>query len=182
MLKVAVLASTRGTTFQGLLAKEIPGVEFVCLLSNKKDNFALERAAAADIPAHGGLTEKEIKKHLDYYTPDLIFMIGFMKILSEDFVNAFPHKLINVHPSLLPKFAGGMSGSVHQAVLDAGEKETGCTIHEVIAELDAGPILIQKTTSVFPGDNVDSLKERVQELEVEAFEEFLQKELRKQSQ
>ena len=96
-----------------------------------------------------------------------------MRILSEDFVLNWSGKIINVHPSLLPKHAGGMNENVHKQVLDSGDKETGCTIHLVTAKVDGGPILIQKKCRVVPGDTVESLKERVQKLEGEAFIEII---------
>lgn len=173
MKKVAVLASTRGTTFQGLLGRKIPGVEFVCLLSNKKKNLALEKARNADIPAYGGLTEEEMIELLVDHNAEYILLIGFMRILSPDFVKAFEGKIFNVHPSLLPKYAGGMNNSVHESVLENGDSESGCTVHLVTAEVDEGPILVQKSCPVEEGETVDSLKAKVQALEVDAFTELL---------
>ena len=104
---------------------------------------------------------------------DLILLIGFMRILSPGFVDRWGGKIINVHPSLLPKYAGGMNNDVHESVLAAGDKETGCTIHLVTKEVDGGPILLQKSCPVFEKDSVESLKERVQELEGKAFIEVI---------
>ena len=100
---------------------------------------------------------------------DLILLIGFMRILSPGFVDRWGGKIINVHPSLLPKYAGGMNNDVHESVLAAGDKETGCTIHLVTKEVDGRPILLQKSCPVFDNDSVESLKERVQELVGKAF-------------
>jgi phosphoribosylglycinamide formyltransferase 1 len=101
-------------------------------------------------------------------------MIGYMRIVSEKFVEAWRGKLLNVHPSLLPAFGGLMNQKVHEAVLAAGVSETGCTIHQVTEEVDGGPIVLQKRTAVLPGDTVETLKDRVQALEQAAFVEVLQ--------
>ena len=104
---------------------------------------------------------------------DLILLIGFMRILSSSFVNKWRGKVVNVHPSLLPKYAGGMNNSVHEQVLLNKDSETGCTIHLVTPEVDEGPILLQRSCPVFEGDSVESLKKRVQKLEGEAFVEVI---------
>ena len=96
-----------------------------------------------------------------------------MKILSTKFCREWSDKILNVHPSLLPKYAGGMNNKVHQQVLESGDLETGCTIHFVTEEVDQGPILIQKRCKVESSDTVNSLKERVQILEGEAFIEAI---------
>ena len=96
-----------------------------------------------------------------------------MRILSSEFVDRWFGKIVNVHPSLLPKYAGGMNSDVHKSVLAAGDKETGCTVHLVTKEVDGGPILLQKSCPVFENDSIDSLKERVQKLEGEAFIEII---------
>ena len=100
-------------------------------------------------------------------------LVGYMRILSVEFVSCWQNKIINVHPSLLPAFAGKMDKSVHQAVLESGLKETGCTIHYVTEHVDAGPILLQKTCPVLAADNADLLKSRVQQLEGEALIEVI---------
>ena len=104
---------------------------------------------------------------------DLILLVGFMRILSSSFVDIWGGKILNVHPSLLPKYAGGMNSDVHESVLAAGDKETGCTVHLVTKEVDGGPILIQKSCPVLESDTVETLKERVQKLEGEAFIEVI---------
>ena len=96
-----------------------------------------------------------------------------MRILSTPFIEKWNKKILNVHPSLLPKYAGGMNNSVHESVLKNKDKETGCTIHLVTSQVDRGPILVQKKCSVFKNDTVKSLKERVQRLEGEAFIETI---------
>ena len=96
-----------------------------------------------------------------------------MRILSEWFVKKYRGHIINVHPSLLPKFAGGMDVNVHEQVLKAGEKETGCTIHFVTEDVDNGPIILQKKVAVLPNDTAETLKERVQAAEKIAYPEAI---------
>ena len=134
------------------------GIEnhFICHKNKKRDVFDFEMSQI--------LEDKKI---------DLILLIGFMRILSSEFVDRWFGKIVNVHPSLLPKYAGGMNSDVHKSVLAAGDKKTGCTIHLVTKEVDGGPILLQKSCPVFENDSIDSLKERVQKLEGEAFIEII---------
>ena len=96
-----------------------------------------------------------------------------MRILSAGFCREWQDKILNVHPSLLPKYAGGIDTNIHEEVLKNKDTETGCTIHLVIEDVDAGPILIQKKCTVDPGDTIDSLKTKVQTLEGEAFIEAI---------
>ncbi len=110
-----------------------------------------------------------LKKH----EVDLVLLIGFMRILSSSFCREWRDRILNVHPSLLPKYAGGMDTNVHEEVLKNKDKETGCTIHFVTDELDSGPILIQKKCAVEEGDTVETLKSKVQTLEGEAFLEAI---------
>ena len=113
------------------------------------------------------------KHELSNYQIDLILLIGWMRILSPVLVKSYKNKIINVHPSLLPKFAGGMDTNVHKEVLDAGETETGCTIHYVDETVDGGEIILQKKCIIEPYDTPDTLKAKVQKLEGEAFVEVI---------
>lgn len=106
---------------------------------------------------------------------EYVLLVGYMRILSSSFCKFWEGRCINVHPSLLPKHAGGMDLAVHQAVIDAGEKETGCTIHQVTEAVDGGPIVIQKVVQVDAGDTAESLKAKVQPLEGPAFVEAIEK-------
>jgi phosphoribosylglycinamide formyltransferase-1 len=147
--------------------------EIAVVISNKENAGILEKAK------HHHLThvyispqqtsreayDQKLSSVLHAHQVDLILLIGYMRILSNQFVAEWQNAILNVHPSLLPAFSGGMDQNVHQAVLDAGVKETGCTVHYVIEEVDAGPILIQKKCSVLPDDTAESLKTRVQQLE-----------------
>lgn len=179
MLHLAILGSTRGTDMlaliQAIAEKKLSAVIDV-VISNKKDAVILKRAAEHKLNAifldpinlDRDEYDKKISNVLCQYPIDVIVLIGYMRILSQSFVQAWKDKIINVHPSLLPAFAGGMDQNVHQAVLDAGVQETGCTVHIVTEDLDQGPILIQKKCPVLANDTVETLKQHVQQLEGEA--------------
>jgi phosphoribosylglycinamide formyltransferase-1 len=109
--------------------------------------------------------DQRLSDILRQHDVNLVVLIGYMRILSDAFVQAWEKHIINVHPSLLPAFAGKMDKEVHKAVLASGVKETGCTVHYVTPQLDAGPIILQKKCPVLPDDTIDSLKQRVQDLE-----------------
>ncbi|TSC74967.1 MAG: phosphoribosylglycinamide formyltransferase 1 [Parcubacteria group bacterium Gr01-1014_30] len=153
------------------------------VISDKKDAYILERAKNHGIenhfidPAQKSREEfdKEITKILEQKKADVILLIGYMRWLSDEFVKRWEGRVINIHPSLLPAFAGLMDRQVHQAVLDSGIKETGCTAHLVDKGKDTGKILVQKKCQVEENDTVDSLKEKVQKLEGEALLEAIQK-------
>jgi len=161
MYKIGVLASTKGTDLQAIIDEmkdgKMPGIELAVVLSNKEDAFALERARAAGYKAifvdpKGKIREEydlELARILKENGVDLVVLIGYMRILSPGFVRQFPRRIINVHPALMPKFSGpGYFGAnVHEAVLKAGEKETGCTIHFVDEGVDTGEIIIQQKIS-----------------------------------
>lgn len=108
---------------------------------------------------------------------DLICLAGYMRLLPPEVLEAFPNRVLNIHPALLPKFGGkGMYGMrVHEAVLAAGEKESGCTVHLVNERYDEGPILVQKRCPVLPGDTPETLAERVLRLEHDAYAEAVAK-------
>lgn len=182
--KIAVLASTRGTVLAAILreleAGRLPGVELAGVFSNKECG-AIEKARDAQVPAFvyeakGKSREdfdQEMLHDLKRLNVDLVVLVGYMRILSAPFVEAFRNRIINVHPSLLPAFAGGMDGSVHEAVLAAGVSKTGCTVHMVDETVDGGRILLQKECEVSRVDTVESLKDKVQALESEAVPEVI---------
>jgi len=184
-LKLGVLASTRGTDLQAIIdAIESGGLdaEIAIVISNKKDAYALERARKHGIEElfidPSGKTREEfdrvVSRELDARGVELIALIGYMRYLSRWFVNKYKNKIMNVHPSLLPAFAGGMDLNVHKAVLDRGCKVSGCTIHFVDEGADTGPIIIQKPASIEENETVDTLRDKVQELEKQAFVEAIQ--------
>lgn len=178
--RIAVLASTRGTDLQAIIDEIKAGrldVELNVVVSNKKDCYALTRAREQGfdtlfINPKGKTREEfdhEMMIELKKREIDLVCLVGYMRILSSEFVKAFEEKIINVHPALLPKFGGKdfIDKSVHEAVIASGDKETGMTIHYVTEQVDSGPIIVQKKCSVDPDETPDSLKEKVQALEKE---------------
>lgn len=185
-IKLGVLGSTKGTDLAAIFNAIDDGdlnasVEVV--VSNKRQAYILARARERGIPATfigaknktREVFDREVTAVLEASRVDLILLIGFMRILSPGFCERWKNRILNVHPSLLPAFAGGMNLDVHQAVLDAGVTETGCTIHFVTAEVDAGPIVIQKHCPVDPEETPESLKRKVQILEGRAFVEAIRK-------
>ena len=184
-LKIGVLGSTRGTALQGVIDVIEAGrleAAIVLIVSDKQAAPILERAKNHGLPSlhidPAGLTreayDEKVSAAFRQTGAEVILLIGYMRIVSPSFVKAWEGRLVNVHPSLLPAFGGKMNKDVHRAVLDSGVKQTGCTIHIVTDEVDAGPVLLQKTCDVLPGDTVDSLKNRVQALEQHAFVEVLE--------
>ena len=186
MIKLGVLGSTKGTDLQKIIETEKLGqlgAKISIVISNRKNAYILERAKIYNIPtvciSHINKTreafDQEVSLILDKYQVDLILLIGFMRILSHDFCRRWNYKILNVHPSLLPKYSGGMDSNVHEAVLKNNEKETGCTIHYVTEEVDAGPILIQKKCQISKNETPETLKSKVQQLEGDAFVEVINK-------
>jgi formyltetrahydrofolate-dependent phosphoribosylglycinamide formyltransferase len=185
-LRVAVLGSTRGTALQGVLDSVAAGtleVEIVLAVSDKATAPILERAAHFGVATKfldpKGMTREAydslVTQALREADAELVLMIGYMRIVSDAFVEAWQGRLLNVHPSLLPAFAGLMNRGVHEAVLAAGVAETGCTVHQVTTVVDGGPVVLQKRCAVLADDTVETLKDRVQALEQDAFVEVLQR-------
>ena len=184
MIRLGVLGSTKGSDLQAVLDaihNNVLDAAVVVVVSNRENSYILERARKNNIPdifvPHTGKTrnefDREITAALLKYSADLVLLIGFMRILSEEFCRKWQDQILNVHPSLLPKYAGGVDTNIHKEVLQNGDEETGCTIHFVTEDVDAGPILIQKKCTVNPKDTVGSLKKRVQQLEGLAFIEAI---------
>ncbi|KGP63594.1 phosphoribosylglycinamide formyltransferase [Legionella norrlandica] len=176
MIRLGILGSTRGTNMLALIDamnKGFLNATIEIVLSNKLNAIILERAKSFGLEfqfiSPEGLSrvdfDKKVSEILINHQIELVVLIGYMRILSADFVSKWNNRVINVHPSLLPAFAGKMDTEVHQAVLDSGVKETGCTIHFVTEEVDAGPIILQKKCPVLIEDTVESLKAKVQQLE-----------------
>lgn len=187
-VRIAVLASTRGTDLQAIIdeirAGRMPHTELACVVSDKKNCLALQRAHEQGYkiyfvdPREKTRIEfdREMATILKKEKVELIVLVGFMRILTPYFIGEFRGRIINVHPALIPKFSGKdfFGGSVHEAVLTSGEKETGMTIHEVTEEVDQGRIILQKTCPVLPGDTPETLKERVQALEKEWYPKVIE--------
>ena len=178
MMNICVLVSGGGTNLQALIDAqnrgEIKNGKITCVIASKPDAFALERAKKNDISTRV-IPRKE---YTDVHTytravtdalieekADLVVYAGFMTILDEQIVEAFPHKMMNVHPALIPSFCGkGFYGlHVHEAVLASGVKLTGATVHFVTEECDGGPIILQKAAAVENGDTPEILQKRVME-------------------
>ncbi|MFN2361103.1 MAG: phosphoribosylglycinamide formyltransferase [Marinobacter sp.] len=172
--RILVLASGSGTNLQALIdagrERDFPG-QIVAVGCNRPKAFVLERAAQANIDTFtvdhtrygsreefDGALMAEIRRH----NPDLIVLAGFMRILTTDFVRALRGTLLNIHPSLLPKYTGL---NTYQRALDAGEKVHGVSVHFVTEELDGGPVIAQAEVSVDPDDTPESLAEKVQQKE-----------------
>jgi phosphoribosylglycinamide formyltransferase-1 len=185
ILRLAIVGSTRGTDMLALIdavSQQRLSATIELVISNKENAIILERArtnglktqfvAPADLSRDA--YDQELSKLLHEHQIDLVVLIGYMRILSATFVKEWQDKIINVHPSLLPLFAGGMNNDVHAQIIKAGLKETGCTVHRVTDAVDQGPILVQKSCVVLQDDTVETLKARVQELEGVALIEAIQ--------
>ena len=184
MINIGVLGSTNGTDLQFIFNAIDEGkldANVSVVISNKEDSYILKRAQAHNTQnvfiSHKNKDredfDSEMTMVLKEHSVELILLIGFMRILSSKFCNQWNGKILNVHPSLLPKYAGGMDTNVHEEVLKNNDKETGCTIHLVTDKVDKGPIVIQKKCLVDSDDTIESLKSKVQNLEGAAFLEAI---------
>ncbi|MCP4407435.1 MAG: phosphoribosylglycinamide formyltransferase [Gammaproteobacteria bacterium] len=171
---IVALISGGGTNLQAIIdacASNQLNAEIKAVISNQADAYGLQRAAKASIPTevidHALFKDRpsfdrELKRRVAAYQPDLIVMAGFMRILTEEFIDPFLGRIMNIHPSLLPKYRGLHT---HRRALKAGDKEHGCSIHFATNELDGGPVILQATVPILEGDSSDSLANRVLEKE-----------------
>lgn len=166
MKRIVILISGRGSNMQALLEAKLP-CTIAAVISNRADAGGLEIAQAHGIPtqvvAHRDYSDRAsfdaaLAQAIDAYQPDLVVLAGFMRILTDGFVNRYHGRLINIHPSLLPAYPGTHT---HQRVLQDGVKIHGCTVHFVTPDLDHGPIIIQAAVLVLSQDNEQSLAQRV---------------------
>ena len=171
--RVVVLISGNGSNLQAIIdgCDDNLQAEVVGVISNKPDAYGLVRAHHSEIDtscviAHQGESRSEYDARLmaviELYQPDLIVLAGFMRILSDDFVNHYLGRMINIHPSLLPKYTGL---NTHQRAIDANDSEHGASVHFVTPELDSGPVILQANVPVYEGDTADMLAARVHEQE-----------------
>ena len=186
MKRIAVFASHGGSNLQAIIDGCKAGkvsAEVAVVISNNSDAFALERAKRAKIPCfclnkkiNGNNLCDEMLSLLWGHGIDIIFLAGYLKKMPQKILEEYEGRIYNVHPSLLPKYGGkGMFGlNVHKAVLEAGEKESGATIHRVSGEYDTGDIIAQKKVPVFDGDTPETLAKRVLAIEHELVVETLQ--------
>ncbi len=174
LLRVVVLISGSGSNLQALIdgvnTGELP-IEIAAVISNRPDVLGLTRAQDAGITTrvldHKGFASREafdsaLQQAIDSYEPDLVVLAGFMRILTPEFTQHYLGRMLNIHPSLLPKFQGLHT---HQRALDAGESHHGVTVHFVTAELDGGPAVIQAKVPVLANDDATLLAKRVQHQE-----------------
>jgi phosphoribosylglycinamide formyltransferase-1 len=190
-MNFVVLSSSRGTTFQAVLEAQKRGeltANCLGLVTDSPERLCIEKAKAAGLPFT--IVEKKRGESREEYDRRLheallamgasaqtvLAALGWMFIFSPWFIRTWKSRIINVHPALLPRHGGkGMYGHhVHEAVLDAKEEESGVTIHLMDEGVDTGPILLQKTCSVLPGDTPETLQARVQELEKEWYPRVLE--------
>ncbi|MBK59518.1 MAG: phosphoribosylglycinamide formyltransferase [Pseudomonas sp.] len=166
---VVVLISGSGSNLQALidsLGEDSP-VRIRAVVSNRAEAYGLQRAQAVDIDTHvlqhKGFADREafdaaLIEIIDAYQPQLVVLAGFMRILSAGFVRHYQGRLLNIHPSLLPKYKGL---DTHRRALNAGDQEHGCSVHFVTEELDGGPVAIQARLKIEPNESIDQLTDRV---------------------
>ena len=167
--RIAVMVSGGGTNLQAIIDAQKSGIitsgEIVLVVSNKTDDYALERAKNNGIESYLMTTEEALIEKLQEENIQLVVLAGFLKILTPEFIRAFENRIINVHPSLIPSFCGkGAYGlHVHEMALEYGVKVTGATVHFVNEIPDGGAIIYQKAVEVLDGDTPESLQRRVME-------------------
>ena len=171
---IVVLISGSGSNLQALIDAVACGgliVEIRAVISNRPDAKGLQRARDAGIPTevmdHTAFESREafdqaLQKCIDGFKPKLVVLAGFMRLLTDDFVNHYLGRMLNIHPSLLPAYTGL---NTHRRALEAGEKQHGASVHFVTAELDGGPLILQVTVDVQPDETPESLAARVLEQE-----------------
>ncbi len=182
-LPIVVLLSGSGSNLQAIIDRISEGrlnARIMATISNKADAYGLQRAQQAGIPTevieHHQFDSREsfdtqLIKTIDKYQPELIVLAGFMRILTDEFVNHYYGKMINIHPSLLPKYRGLHT---HRRALEAGDNEHGLSIHFVSSKLDGGPVILQKTVPVMAGDTEQVLAQRVLAEEHKAYPQVIQ--------
>ena len=175
MHNIVVLISGNGSNLQAIIDSCTNGIiknsRIAAVISNKADAYGLQRAQLANIEAVSIAAtnyanrqdyDQVLIEKIDAYQPDVIVLAGFMRILSADFVNHYQGRMLNIHPSLLPKYTGL---NTHQRAIDAGDTEHGTSVHFVTEELDGGPVILQAKVPIFTTDSVDDVIERVQRQE-----------------
>jgi phosphoribosylglycinamide formyltransferase-1 len=175
MIRLGVLVSGRGSNLQAIIDAVERGevqAQIAIVISNRPEAYALTRAASHRIPARVVREEdypsrlehnRAMLRHLRDYGVELVVLAGYDRVLHPEFVRAYPLQIINVHPSLLPAFGGGLHAQ--EEALNHGVKVSGCTIHFVTEEVDSGPIILQKAVPVLDSDSVESLSQRILEEE-----------------
>lgn len=167
MKTIVILISGRGSNMEAIVRAQIPGLRVAAVISNKADAaglaFAAERGIATAVVAHRDFASRDafdaaLRQAIDGFAPDAVILAGFMRVLGEDFVTHYHGRLINIHPSLLPAFAGLHT---HRRALAEGVRVHGATVHFVTPTLDSGPIIVQAAVPVLADDDEDRLAARV---------------------
>lgn len=170
MKKIVVLVSGSGSNLQAIIDACQSGrikAQISAVISNKAKVYALERAKHANIPSHvinhqdyasRAEFDHKVAQQIDQYQPDLIVLAGYMRILTPEFVHRYANRMLNIHPSLLPKYSGLHT---HRRAMEAGDKEHGTTVHFVTEELDGGPIVLQAKVPIFDNDEEHDVIERI---------------------
>jgi formyltetrahydrofolate-dependent phosphoribosylglycinamide formyltransferase len=184
-LRIAIIGSTNGTDMEAIVEQIGRGtlpVSIALVLSDRQDAGILRKAQTYGIPnawveGKGAARDREITKLCEDARVETIVLIGYMRILGTEFCRRWNNRVMNVHPSLLPEFAGTKDTDTHALAIDrmrkTGNAKTGCTVHLVTPTVDSGPILIQKSCLISPEDTPETLKKRIQQLEGEALCECL---------
>ena len=183
MKKIAIFASGEGTNAERIIRyfAERKTAEVALVITNKMQAGVLKRASRLGIPAvvitAAEFAEGEALRVLRSHDIDFIVLAGFLLKVPEDILHDYPHRIVNIHPALLPKFGGkGMYGEhVHRAVINAGEKESGITVHYINEQYDEGSIIFQASCPVLPEDTADTLAQRVHELEYAHYPEVIER-------
>ncbi len=182
-LSLVVLLSGNGSNLQAIIDKIHDGnlnAEIVAVVSNRPDAYGLQRAREHGIQAisldHKAFSEREafdqhLQQQIDQFNPDLIVLAGYMRILSTDFIQHYWPNMINIHPSLLPKYQGL---NTHQRALENQDAEHGVSIHIVTAELDSGPVIVQGKFAIDASDDAESLQQKVHQLEHQMYPQVIQ--------
>ena len=175
MTRIVVLISGHGSNLQALIdaqqRDELGGGQIVAVVSNRAEAYGLQRAQQANIPAehlsHKDFATREgfdaaLMTRIDTYAPDLVVLAGFMRILTPAFVQHYAGKMVNIHPSLLPKYPGMHT---HARAIEAGDQEHGASVHYVTEGVDEGPVILQGRVPILADDTPDTLQQRVHALE-----------------
>lgn len=181
-LRIVVVISGNGSNLQAIIdaSQSELAVEICAVISNRPKAYGLQRAVIAGIKCltidHTEYSGREtfdakLKQTIDQYNPDLIVLAGFMRVLSDDFVRNYPGRILNIHPSLLPKYRGL---NTHAKAIAANDAYHGASVHFVTETLDGGPVIVQARLPILANDNVESLAQRVQDQEHKIYVEALQ--------
>lgn len=174
LTRAVVLISGGGSNLQAFIDQIESGdlpLDIVLVISNKKGAFGLSRACNASIATsaidHRSFDsrlqfDQALMREIDAVSPDIVILAGFMRILTEQFVTHYQNRLVNIHPSLLPKYPGT---NTHQRALDAQDQWHGASIHFVVPQVDAGPIILQGRLAIEPNDSIESLQQRIHKIE-----------------